>query len=133
MSKAELEEVARAMVPEGKGILAADESSRTIAKRFKEIGLESTPESRRAYREMLFTTQGLEAFISGVILYDETLRDRASDGTPFPELLAARGMIPGIKADMGLVDMAGFPGEVVTGGLDGLRETKKERNLQVPQ
>jgi hypothetical protein len=91
-----LEEIAQALVAEGKGILAADESDGTIKKRFDSIGVGSTEETRRAYRELLFTTEGVEEYISGVILYDETIRQSASDGTPFPELLASRGIIPGI-------------------------------------
>ncbi|HXV36197.1 MAG TPA: class I fructose-bisphosphate aldolase [Myxococcota bacterium] len=122
----ELAEIARAMVAPGKGILAADESSPTIKKRFDSIGVESTEENRRAYREMLFTTRGAEEFISGVILFDETLRQRASDGTPFPELLQSKGILPGIKVDKGAKDLALAPGEKVTEGLDGLRERVAE-------
>ena len=119
----ELKEVARAMVAPDKGILAADESSGTIKSRFDGIGLASTKENRRAYRHMLFTTEGMEEFISGVILYEETLRQKALDEaeTPFPKLLADKGVIPGIKVDTGIHDLAGFPGETVTEGLDGLR------------
>ena len=111
------------MVPEGRGILAADESSGTIKRRFDSIDVESTELNRRTYRNMLFTTEGVEKYISGVILYDETLRQNALDAgeTPFPELLAGKGIIPGIKVDMGLEDLAGYPGEKVTHGLDGLR------------
>ncbi len=118
-----LNDVARAMVAPDKGILAADESSGTIRSRFKTIGLPSTKENRRAYRHMLFTTEGMEQFISGVILYDETLRQSALDEaeTPFPRLLSDKGVIPGIKVDTGIHDLAGFPGEKVTEGLDGLR------------
>jgi fructose-bisphosphate aldolase class I len=118
----ELHETARALVAEGKGILAADESSGTIARRFGAVGVESTEESRRAYRELLFTTEGAEEFISGVILFDETIRQSAVDGTPFPELLAERGIIPGIKVDRGAKPLALAEGETVTEGLDGLRE-----------
>jgi len=121
MSKQELEKVARAMVTKGKGILAADESMGTIKRRFDSINVESSDTNRRAYREMLFTTPGIEEAISGVILFDETLRTKASDGTPFPQLLATKGIIPGIKVDKGPVDIPSFPGEVVTEGLDGLR------------
>jgi len=121
MSKQELEKVARAMVTKGKGILAADESMGTIKRRFDSINAESSDTNRRAYREMLFTTPGIEEAISGVILFDETLRTKASDGTPFPQLLATKGIIPGIKVDKGPVDIPSFPGEVVTEGLDGLR------------
>jgi fructose-bisphosphate aldolase class I len=118
----ELATTARAMVAEGKGILAADESSPTIKKRFDSIDVESTEENRRAYREILFTTEGAEEFISGVILFDETIRQSAADGTPFPKLLAAKGIIPGIKVDKGAKALACAPGEKVTEGLDGLRD-----------
>src|SRR5881394_28840 len=97
----ELEDTARALVAEGKGILAADESDGTIKKRFDSIGVESTEDNRRAYRELLFTTEGAAEFVSGVILFDETIRQRASDGTPFPQRLEAKGVIPGIKDDRG--------------------------------
>jgi fructose-bisphosphate aldolase class I len=110
------------MVAPGKGILAADESTGTIKKRFDKIRLESTVESRRAYRELLFTAPDAERHISGAILYDETLRQQAADGRPFPAVLAARGILPGIKVDAGAKALAGFPGETVTEGLDGLRE-----------
>jgi fructose-bisphosphate aldolase class I len=118
----ELHETAIALVAPGKGILAADESGGTIAKRFASIEVESTEESRRAYRELLFTTPGVEAWISGVILFDETIRQPASDGTPFPDLLGGRGIIPGIKVDRGAKPLALAPGETVTEGLDGLRD-----------
>lgn len=120
MAKRELESVARALVPKGKGILAADESAGTIKRRFDSIKLESTEENRRAYRELLFTTQGVEEFISGVILFDETMRQKAKNGRSFPEVLSQKGIIPGIKVDRGTVDLPGFPGEKVTEGLDGL-------------
>jgi fructose-bisphosphate aldolase class I len=116
----ELHGTARAIVAEHKGILAADESTGTIKKRFDSIGVESTEENRRFYRQLLFTAHGMEEFIGGVILYDETIRQSADDGTPFAELLAAKGVIPGIKVDTGAHDLAGFPGEKVTEGLDGL-------------
>jgi fructose-bisphosphate aldolase class I len=122
MAAATLEETARALVAEGKGILAADESDSTIKKRFDAIGVESTEENRRAYRDLLFTTAGVEEYISGVILFDETIRQAAADGTPFPELLARRGIIPGIKVDKGAKPLANAPGETITEGLDGLRE-----------
>src|ERR1700755_224846 len=122
MPNTELHETAAALVAEGKGILAADESTGTIKKRFDTIGLESTEENRRAYRDLLFTTPGVEEFISGVIMYDETIRQRADDGTPFPELLASKGIIPGIKVDLGAKPLAHAEGETVTEGLDGLRE-----------
>jgi len=117
----ELESTATALVAERKGILAADESFPTIEKRFKSISIESTEENRRAYRDMLFTTPGLEEYISGVILFDETIRQASSDGTGFAEVLSSRGMVPGIKVDAGAKDLAFFPGEKVTEGLDGLR------------
>ena len=120
MSTNELAATARALVAEGKGILAADESTGTITRRLDTIQVASTPENRRAYREMLFTAPEVEAYISGVILYDETIRQQSSDGTPFPALLAARGIMPGIKVDTGTADLAGFAGEKITEGLDGL-------------
>jgi fructose-bisphosphate aldolase, class I len=126
MSKQELEAVAQAMVAKGKGILAADESMGTIKRRFDSIKIESNDNNRRAYREMLFTTKGVEEAISGVILFDETIRTSASDGTPFAQLLSKKGIMPGIKVDKGPVDIPGFPGEVVTEGLDGLRGRLKE-------
>ncbi|MFC1583560.1 class I fructose-bisphosphate aldolase [Candidatus Neomarinimicrobiota bacterium] len=126
MSSSELATIAQAMVAEGKGILAADESTGTIAKRFDSINVESTEENRRAYRGLLFTTEDAEKFISGVIMYDETLRQSTKDGTPFPKLLAGKGIVPGIKPDKGAKPMAGFPGEKVTEGLDGLREQLQE-------
>ena len=122
----ELETVARAMVAKGKGILAADESSGTIKRRFDSIKIESNEDTRRAYREMLLTTKGIEEAISGVILFDETIRTATSDGTPFPQVLSKKGIMPGIKVDKGPVDIPGFPGEVVTEGLDGLRGRVKE-------
>lgn len=122
----DLKTTARAMVAEGKGILAADESTGTIEKRFKSISVDSTEENRRAYRELLFTTEGIEDYISGVILYDETIRQSAKDGTGFAKLLTDRGIIPGIKVDQGAKDLSGFPGETVTEGLDGLRERLSE-------
>jgi fructose-bisphosphate aldolase class I len=122
----DLESVARALVAPGKGILAADESTGTIEKRFKSIDVESTEENRRSYRNLLFTTPGAEEFISGVILFDETIRQSADDGTPFPELLLARGVIPGIKVDKGAKALANAPGETITEGLDGLRERLNE-------
>ena len=121
-----LETVAQSMVAKGKGILAADESMGTIKRRFDSIKIESNDQNRRAYRDMLFTTKGLEEAISGVILFDETIRTAALDGTPFPQLLSKKGIMPGIKVDKGPVDIPGFPGEVVTEGLDGLRARVKE-------
>src|SRR5881396_3833734 len=102
----DLETTARALVAEGKGILAADESDGTIKKRFDSIGVESTEDTRRAYRDMLFTTDGAEEFISGVILFDETIRQSSLDGTPFPKLLDSKGIIPGIKVDEGAKPLA---------------------------
>jgi len=126
MSAASLESVAAAMVAAGKGILAADESSGTIKKRFEKIGLESTEENRRAYRELLFTTPDMAKSISGVILYDETLRQKTRDGVPFADYLARLGVVPGIKVDAGAKALAGFPNETITEGLDGLRERLAE-------
>jgi fructose-bisphosphate aldolase, class I len=117
----DLHATARALVAEGKGILAADESDSTIKKRFDSIGVESTKENRRAYRELLFTTEGAEEFISGVIMFDETIRQSTADGTPFPKLLDSKGIIPGIKVDTGAKPLALASGETVTEGLDGLR------------
>jgi fructose-bisphosphate aldolase, class I len=122
MNPSELARVASAMVAKGRGILAADESGGTIKKRFDSISLESTEEHRRTYREMLFTAQGAAEFVSGVILYDETIRQKTRDGVPFPQYLTKQGMIPGIKVDLGAKPLAGFPGETITEGLDGLRE-----------
>ncbi|HKG44427.1 MAG TPA: class I fructose-bisphosphate aldolase [Gaiellaceae bacterium] len=121
-----LEDTARALVADGKGILAADESDGTIKKRFDSIGVESTEDNRRAYRELLFATEGAEEYISGVILFDETIRQSAGDGTPFPQLLERRGIIPGIKVDKGAKPLALTDGETVTEGLDGLRERLNE-------
>ena len=126
MAEHELETTARALVAPGKGILAADESDGTIKKRFDSIDVESTEENRRAYRELLFTAEGVEEFISGVILFDETIRQNAADGTPFPTLLSRRGIIPGIKVDKGAKPLANAPGETVTEGLDGLRARLEE-------
>jgi fructose-bisphosphate aldolase class I len=122
MNIGELNTIARGMVAKNRGILAADESSSTIKKRFDTIKLESTEENRRAYREMLFTAAGAKDYISGVIMYDETLRQKTKDGVPFPAFLAKAGMIPGIKVDLGAKPLAGFSGETMTEGLDGLRE-----------
>ena len=122
----QLSSTARALVAANKGILAADESFPTIEKRFKSIDIPNSEENRRAYRDMLFRTQGLEEFISGVILFDETLRQSSSDGTPFAQALAARDIIPGIKVDAGAKDLANHPGEKVTEGLDGLRDRLNE-------
>jgi fructose-bisphosphate aldolase, class I len=121
MAQHDLAKIARGMVAKGKGILAADESFGTIEKRFKSIGIASTEEHRRAYREMLFTTSDFTDYISGVIMFDETMRHSSSDGTPFPKLLEQAGVIPGIKVDTGAKELAGYPGEQITEGLDGLR------------
>jgi fructose-bisphosphate aldolase class I len=126
MELEQLEQTAPALVAEGKGILAADESDGTIKKRFDSIGAESTEENRRAYREMLFTTEGAEEYISGVILFDETIRQSAADGTPFPKLLESKGIIPGIKVDTGAKPLALTDGETITEGLDGLRDRLKQ-------
>jgi fructose-bisphosphate aldolase class I len=122
MHMKELASTARALVAKGKGILAADESFPTIAKRFKKMNIESTEDSRRAYREMLFTTKGLGKFVSGVILFDETIRQTTSGGEPFTKVLERGGIIPGIKVDKGAKQLAGYPGEKITEGLDGLRD-----------
>ncbi|HET8765050.1 MAG TPA: class I fructose-bisphosphate aldolase [Rhodanobacter sp.] len=126
MSIEDLESVALAMVAPGKGIIAIDESTRTIKKRFDAVGIECTEENRRAYRELLLTTPNLGEHISGAILYDETLRQKTRDGVPFVEVMKKAGIIPGIKVDKGTVALAGFPGDVVTEGLDGLRERLAE-------
>ena len=118
----DLAQVARDLVAPVKGILAADESTSTIQRRFEAIGVENTEPNRRAYRELLFRTRGANEFISGVILYDETIRQKAADGTPLVKLLTDQGIAPGIKADIGAKPLAGAPGETVTEGLDGLRE-----------
>jgi fructose-bisphosphate aldolase, class I len=122
MSHSDLERVAAAMVAKGKGILAADESNSTCAKRFDKIGIPSTEENRRAYRELLFTAPDVAQWISGVILYDETIRQKTRDGVPFAEYLTRAGMIPGIKVDTGAKPMALQPNETITEGLDGLLE-----------
>ncbi|HBY95454.1 MAG: fructose-bisphosphate aldolase class I [Ardenticatenaceae bacterium] len=126
MTTQELESVAQALVARGKGILAADESTGTIKKRLASINVESTEETRRTYRELLFITPGMEEFISGVILFDETIRQATREGTPFTEVLRQKGVIPGIKVDKGAKELAGFPGEKITEGLDGLRERLAE-------
>lgn len=122
MNEETLKSVAQAIVANHKGILAADESNPTLKDRFDGIGLESTEENRRRYREILFTTEAIEQYIGGVILFDETLRQSTRDGTPFPKLLADRGIVPGIKVDQGSKALALFPGERITEGLDGLRD-----------
>jgi len=121
--KQHVEDIAHALVAGGKGILAADESSSTIKKRFDAIHLDSTPESRRDYREILFSCrEAMSNYVSGVILYDETIRQKASDGSPLTDLLTKAGSIAGIKVDTGATPLAGFPGELITEGLDGLRD-----------
>src|ERR1700732_855298 len=123
MNLAQLNKVAQAMVAPGRGILAADESSGTIMKRFDAIGVESTPDTRRDYRELLFrSTEAMSKCISGVILYDETIRQNARDGTPLVKIIEKAGALPGIKVDKGTKPLPFSPGEVITEGLDGLRE-----------
>ena len=121
-TKTELETTIRDMVQAGKGILAADESAPTIAKRFAAVDVESTEENRRSYRSMLFTTPGIADFVSGVILFEETLTQQADDGSALPQVLARQGVVPGIKVDKGLAPLANAPGDRVTQGLDGLAE-----------
>ncbi|HEY9512091.1 MAG TPA: class I fructose-bisphosphate aldolase [Rhodanobacter sp.] len=126
MSIEDLESIALAMVAPGKGIIAVDESTNTITKRLTAVGLDSTEEVRRAYREMLLTAPGLSEHISGAILYDETIRQSTQDGVPFTTVMKKAGIIPGIKVDKGPQPLAGFPGDVVTEGLDGLRPRLQE-------
>jgi fructose-bisphosphate aldolase class I len=131
MKSENLETIARKLVAPGKGILAADESSGTIEKRLKSINVPSTEENRRAYREILFTTKGAGEFISGVILFDETIRQKTRDGRMFVQALDEQGIIPGIKVDKGTKSMANFPGEKITEGLDGLRDRLAEYRQQL--
>jgi fructose-bisphosphate aldolase class I len=126
MTSHDLESVALALVAEGKGILAADETIPTMTRRFDTLSIRSSEESRRIYREMLFTSPGAAEFISGVIMYDETIRQKSSRGTPLAEALAAQGILPGIKVDTGAKPLAGSPNETVTEGLDGLRNRLRE-------
>src|SRR3989344_4069589 len=126
MDIAVLKQTAQAMVASPKGLLAADESTKTIQKRFDTIGVECTEENRLTYRQMLFTTTGVEEFLSGIILFDETLRQKTTDGVAIPKLLADKGIIPGIKVDKGVVDLPNFPGEKIVEGLDGLRDRLTE-------
>jgi len=126
MNPNDLISIAQRLVEPGKGLLAADESNPTIAKRFKEIDVESTEETRLAYRRLLFATPSIEDYLSGVILFDETIRQADGDGTPMPQLLADKGIVPGIKVDRGARPLAGFDDEKVTEGLDGLRERLAE-------
>jgi fructose-bisphosphate aldolase class I len=121
VDRAKPEETAQAMVAAGKGILAADESNATMTKRLEAVGAESTPESRSFFRGLIFAAEGAPDYISAAIMYDETIRQRAADGTPFPELLTQQGILPGIKVDTGAKPLAGFPKETITEGLDGLR------------
>jgi fructose-bisphosphate aldolase class I len=124
-TEAELQATIAQMIQPGKGILAADESMPTITKRFQALGIESTDETRRAYRTLLFTTRGAEEFLSGVILFEETLDQKADDGTPLPEVLVRHGVMPGIKVDKGTAPLPGAPGDLITQGLDGLAERLK--------
>ena len=126
MTRHDLESVALALVPKGKGILAADETIPTLTKRFDTLGIQSTEQSRRTYREMLFTSPGAAEFISGVIMYDETIRQKSSGGMPLAEVQTVQGIIPGIKVDTGAKPLAGSPDETVTEGLDGLRDRLSE-------
>jgi fructose-bisphosphate aldolase, class I len=126
MTSQALESVALALVAEGKGILAADETVATLTKRFDTLGIRSTEESRRIYREMLFTSPDAAEFIGGVIMYDETIRQKSANGTPLAQALALKGILPGIKVDTGAKPLAGSPHETVTEGLDGLRDRLKE-------
>lgn len=121
-----LQDLAKSIVAPGKGILAADESLPTIEKRFKAINLESTEENRRSYRELLFTTKGIGQYLSGVILFDETIRQKTKEGTSFVEIISKEGIIPGIKVDKGTIDLTNFPEEKITQGLDGLKERLAE-------
>ena len=126
MSIEQLAETALAMVAPGKGIIAIDESNATIAKRFAGVGIENSEETRRAYRELLLTTPNIGQYISGAILFDETIRQSTKAGVPFTKIMTENGVIPGIKVDRGTFPLAGFPGEVVTEGLDGLRARLEE-------
>jgi fructose-bisphosphate aldolase class I len=126
MATVDLENTAQALVADGKGILAADETPPTLTRRFEALSIDSTPDSRRAYREMLLTTPGVAECISGVIMQDETMRQKSSSGTPLADVLAQQGVMPGIKVDTGAKPLAGSPGETITEGLDGLRERLQE-------
>jgi fructose-bisphosphate aldolase class I len=126
VDRARLGETAQAMVAAGKGILAADESNATMTKRLEAVGAESTAESRRFFRGLMFTAEGTADYISGAIMYDETIRQTTADGTPFPQFLMQKGILPGIKVDTGAKPLAGFPKETVTDGLDGLRDRLRD-------
>jgi fructose-bisphosphate aldolase class I len=128
--ESELHATMTAMVQKGKGILAADESQPTIAKRFKAVDVESIEENRRAYRSLLLTTPGVGEYLSGVILFEETLGQKADDGTPLPEVAQRQGIVPGIKVDKGTVALAGAPGDTITQGLDGLADRLKQYKTQ---
>jgi fructose-bisphosphate aldolase class I len=121
MTNVDLASTARTLIAGGKGILAADETVGTLTKRFDGHGIPSTADTRRSYRELFFTTEGIAEFVSGVIMYDETIRQTSATGVPFPDLLAAQGILPGIKVDAGARSFSGFPGELITEGLDDLR------------
>src|SRR5262245_48895032 len=122
MTTVDFDKTAKALVADGRGILAADETPGTLTKRFDALKIASTPDSRSAYREMFFTTPGVAQFISGVIMQDETIHQKSSIGTSLADVLATQGIIPGIKVDTGAHNLAGFPGETITEGLDGLRD-----------
>ena len=126
MATVDLESTAKALVADGKGILAADETPTTLTRRFDALNIDSTPESRRAYRELFFTTPGVAECISGVILQDETIHQKSASGTPLADVLAQQGVMPGIKVDTGAKPLADSPGETITEGLDGLRERLQE-------
>jgi fructose-bisphosphate aldolase class I len=126
MTSRDLESVAQTLVAEGKGILAADETTPTLTRRFDALGIKSTEQSRRTYREMLFTSPGAAEFTSGVIMYDETIRQKSSSGAPLAKALTLQGIVPGIKVDTGAKPLAGFPDETITEGLDGLRDRLRE-------
>ena len=126
MTSHDLERIALALVADGKGILAADETVPTLTRRFDALGIKSTEQSRRDYREMLFASPGTAEFISGAIMYDETIRQKSSGGTPLAKVLESKGILPGIKVDLGAKPLAGSPDERVTEGLDGLRDRLSE-------
>ncbi|MBP9717611.1 MAG: fructose-bisphosphate aldolase, partial [Candidatus Pacebacteria bacterium] len=123
---AKMYETVAALLAPGKGILAADESDGTAGKRLEMVHLENTPENRQDFREMLFTTPDIEKYLSGIIMYDSSIKNSTDDGTPFPDVLMAKGILPGIKVDLGTTPLDGFPDEVVTQGLDNLAERMEE-------